>query len=283
MSIVDAHVHVWDPRVLTYPWLRDAGAAAAPHLPDAIDRAHGQSTRMVFVQADCLPEQSVAEVRWVAEAAWPELAGVVAAADLRDTALGDRLDELGSAGPLRGIRHLLQGEAVERFEEPALRRGLETLAARDLPFDACVRHEQLGALADLLEQVPALRVVLDHIGKPPVADGIDSAPGRAWRTGIERIAALPGTYVKLSGLIPEAPDERTLRRNGPAFVRAALAAFGPDRAMLGSDWPVSGIWGPDIGFAAWVDLVREQTPDRASWDAVATVSATRFYRLDATA
>src|SRR6185437_1192262 len=87
VSIVDAHVHVWDPRALTYPWLEDAGGAAAPHLPDAIDRAHGQSTRMVFVQADCLPEQSVAEVRWVAESAWPELAGVVAAADLRGARL----------------------------------------------------------------------------------------------------------------------------------------------------------------------------------------------------
>jgi L-fuconolactonase len=283
VSIVDAHVHVWDPRVLTYPWLADAGAAAAPHLPEAIDRADGRSTRMVFVQADCLPEQSVAEMRWVAESAWPELAGIVAAADLRDATLNDRLDELASAGPLRGIRHLLQGEPVERFAEPALRRGLETLAARELPFDACVRHEQLDALADLLERVPALRVVLDHIGKPPVAEGIDSEPGRAWRAAIERIAALPEAYVKLSGLIPEAPDEQTLRRNGPAFVQAALAAFGPDRAMLGSDWPVSGIWGPDIGFAAWVDLVRAQTADDASWDAVASGSATRFYRLDATA
>lgn len=279
MSIVDAHVHVWDPRALTYPWLEGTDAAA-PHLPEAVDRAGGRSTTMVFVQADCLPEQSVAEVRWVAGLAWPELAGIVAAADLREADLGRRLGELAAAGPVCGIRHVLQEEPVERLGEPALLRGLETLAARGVPFDACIRHDQLGALATLVEQVPTLRVVLDHLGKPPVAAGIESAAGRVWLSALERIAALPNAYVKLSGLIPEAPDEATLRANAPVFIGSALAAFGPERAMIGSDWPVSGHWGPDIGFAAWADIVRAQIVDDAAWEAVRATTATRFYRLD---
>jgi L-fuconolactonase len=281
MTLIDAHVHVWDPRVLDYPWLRDAGAAARAHLPSQVDRAGGRTTGMVFVQADCAPEQSLSEVEWISRLApdWPELAGVVAGADVRSPGVEKHLDDLAAAGPVRGIRHILQEEPAERLAEPALQRGLEELAARGLAFDACVRADQLDALVRLLSHVPTLAVVLDHLGKPPVAEGVASTEGRAWCTSIDALAALPNAFVKLSGLIPEVPDEATLRKHAPGFVAHVLRAFGPERAMVGSDWPVSGLWGPDVGFAAWLDLVQAQTEGDDAWDAISHTTAGRFYRL----
>ena len=91
--IVDSHVHVWEPQLLRYPWLEDESDLRRSLLPPAIETV-AQSTRMVFVQADCLPEQALDEVRWVTSLHWPELAGVVAAVNLRSPHLEGDLEAL---------------------------------------------------------------------------------------------------------------------------------------------------------------------------------------------
>lgn len=281
-TVLDTHVHVWDPSRLDYPWLAGVPVLDRPFLPAGIDR-DGVSRRMVFVQADCRPEQSLDEVRWVAGLGdeWPELAGIVAGADLRSPDLEAHLDALAAAGPVVGIRHLLQGEPIEAFADPALRRGLGSLAARGLTFDACVSHAQLAALRELLGSAEGLRVVLDHVGKPPVDDGIASDAGRAWAAELSRSAAEhPNLHVKLSGLAAEATDRARLDANADAFLAHAVDAFGPDRAMVGSDWPVSALVGAGGGFAGWVARVRRVVgDDAAARRAVEHDTGARFYAL----
>ncbi|HVX09396.1 amidohydrolase family protein [Humibacter sp.] len=309
--MVDAHVHVWDPARLRYPWLHGIPALDRAFLPADIDRAGGASRRHVFVQAGCVPEQAIDEVRWVLgmRDAWPELAAIVADADLRSgRALESQLDALASLDSLDsldsvdsladrdtegysvrvvGIRHLLQDEPDELLEDArarsALLDGLRMLAERGLTFDACVRHRQLAVVAELLESVPDVRVVLDHLGKPPVDDGIDSAGGRAWARNIERMALLPLAHVKLSGLGAEASTRDALGAHAAPFLVHTLNAFGAERSMIGSDWPVSSYTGAGGTTNEWRERVRGAASDAGltadDLAALESRTAERFYGL----
>lgn len=285
MGVIDAHVHVWDTQRFDYPWLAGLPALNAPMLPGDVDRAGGQVSGMVFVQADCAAESSLDEARWVSGAEWPELLGIVAAANLHDEAgLPRHLDALAEIPGVVGIRHLLQGEPDAVFDSPALRNGLGMLAARGLSFDACVRHDQLPRLVTLLRGLPQLRVVLDHLGKPPIDEGIDSDAGRAWAEAIGQLAALDSVTVKLSGLSAETPDAAALDRNAGAFIRHAVESFGAERAMIGSDWPVSALLGSGGTLEAWLRRVHEATgASAAERAAIEGTSAQSFYGLPATA
>jgi L-fuconolactonase len=301
--MVDAHVHVWDPARLRYPWLDGIPPLDRAFLPADIDRACGASSRPVFVQAGCVPEQAIDEARWVLgmRDAWPELAAIVADADLRSgRALESQLDELDSLDSLTdrdaegsrgvrvvGIRHLLQDEPDELLEDArarsALLDGLRMLAERGLTFDVCVRHRQLAVVAELLESVPDVRVVLDHLGKPPVDDGIDSAGGRAWARNIERMALLPLAHVKLSGLGAEASTRDALGAHAAPFLVHTLNAFGAERSMIGSDWPVSSYTGAGGTTNEWRERVRGAASDAGltadDLAALESRTAERFYGL----
>lgn len=281
--MLDTHVHVWDPSVLTYPWLDAVPELSGPRLPADIDRAGGETDRMIFVEAGGVFDRGADEVRWVASLApeWPELAGVVAALDLRSPERVGNLDALTAAGPVVGIRHNLQGESPADFDDD-LRDGLQLLAARDIPFDVCVSHSQLDAVADLVSEVPTLRFVIDHLGKPAVDDALDSDAGTRWRRAIDRIAQHPGAHVKLSGLSAEASGADSLQTHGADFVRHAYAAFGPHACMIGSDWPVSATLGAGGSMDAWLGLIREAlNPTEQQWQWLADRAGSSFYGLSA--
>src|SRR6185437_3961495 len=125
----------------------------------------------------------------------------------------------------------------------ALIAGLRMLAERAMTFDVCVRHRQLDTVIDVLERVPELSIVLDHLGKPPVDDGIQSTAGRTWARAIDRLALLPRAHVKLSGMAAEASSSQALDDHAQEFLTHALGAFAPQRSMIGSDWPVSALTG----------------------------------------
>ena len=274
-GIIDAHAHVWDASALPYPWL-----SAVPTLP-RVARAERlihetAASEYIFIEAGVDAGSENAEVDGVARSDWPGLRGIVAAIDLRAADLDSRLDALRRTPLVVGVRHNLQGEPEGALTDPRLAEALHEVAARGLTFDACVRRQQLGELAALIESVPGLDVVIDHLGNPLVAEGISGEAGRIWSEQLRRLAQSPSTYVKVSGLSAAAPDAATLRLHGPALVRAAVDAFGADRCMIGSDWPVSTTLGAAASFASWVALVREAlTP--GEWPAVAARTAETFY------
>lgn len=254
---VDAHLHLWDRERFTYPWLEEAGdAMPSRYLPDSLDAGDARPDSLVFVQADCLPEQGIAEAAWASSlvGAWGPRGAVVAFAPIELPTRAQWLDELGEVPLVSGIRRLLQDETTDFIRSAELSAGLRMLGLRSLTFDACVRFGQLPALAELVTAAPDTLVVLDHLGKPPVKAGWASEDAREWKRSIDLLAARPSVFVKLSGLALEAADAPLLEQSRP-FLEAAIQAFGADRAMIGSDFPVSAAPPNAVPYGTWFEFV----------------------------
>ena len=168
----------------------------------------------------------------------PEIAGVVAwadpcAPDLAEILRGYRA--LPGGERLVGIREQIQGiEDPGYFDRDDLRRGLSTIGANGLAFDLVIRSDQIASAARLAGELPGVRFVLDHLGKPAIANG----RFESWAADLALLAACPNVTAKVSGLITEADwDSLTVDDLRP-FVVEALRLFGPERLMFGSDWPV---------------------------------------------
>ena len=257
--IFDAHVHFWDPGARRHAWLDGNPTLCRPFVPEDYDAGRHEVAGLLFVEADCRDEEALDEVRWVGELAQrePRIRGVVAYAPLH---LGDRareaVAELAAEPAVVGVRRLLQDEPASLLSSPALAEGVALLADHRLPFDLCVRHHQLRALDALIATCPALTFVLDHLGKPPVA----ARELDPWRTDIARLAATGQVVCKLSGLATEAGPSWRAADLRP-YLDHALDVFGPERCMVGSDWPVCTL---ATTVEAWFDVVL---------DALAGVSA----------
>jgi L-fuconolactonase len=252
--VIDSHIHFWDQGLRDYEWLRALPQLPRRFAPTDIAPGAARLSGVVFVEADCRAEAALDEVRWVASLAAEPLPvlGIVGHAPLH---LGSRaavaLERLAAEPLVVGVRRLLQGEPPAVLADSELRAGIRQLAAHNLAFDLCITHDQLRAAHDLVAECPETTVVLDHLGKPPVATGAD----RPWREDIVRLARLPNVACKLSGLMTEASPGWRFDDLRP-YVRHALEVFGPQRCMFGSDWPVGRLGGQSL--AAWVEFVEEQ-------------------------
>jgi L-fuconolactonase len=281
MRVLDSHLHLWDPARLDYEWLegrllRPFGPAeVAAALEDAPEASFG----FVFVQAECLPAQSLAEVDWVTEIGRSlPVSGVVARAPLEDPAATEsQLTELASRSLTVGVRRLLQSEPAGFCLTPGFLDSARLVAAADLTFDACVRWGQLGDVVALADAVPDLTIVLDHLGKPPVGSPGPRAPARdtPWAAALGELARRPNVVCKLSGLPAESETDWTSAQLRP-FLDVALEEFGADRVLFGSDWPVS------MPYDRWLTTVLSWLDDRVGpgeRDAVLAGTAERVYRL----
>ncbi|MDQ0642934.1 amidohydrolase family protein [Microbacterium murale] len=302
MRVLDSHLHLWDPSLLDYPWLAGPLLArfAADEIVDAVGAGDGERG-FVFVQADCVEEQYLDEIDWVASLAEQlGVRGIVAGARLDrgdatvaylDAATGS-LDTEGERTLVVGVRHLLQGEPEGFAGRSAFRAGAEALVERDLAFDACVRGTaQLRDVGALAAALPELRIVLDHLGKPAVGTAEAPLPPTSdWTDAIAEIAAHPQVFCKLSGLPAEAGGSWSAEQLEP-FFDVALNAFGPDRLMVGSDWPVSAVtasgWNGGDGVSLDAGAIGVWTDAVASWatargldvDAIMWRNAEGFYRV----
>lgn len=240
MGIIDAHHHVWDLAVRDQGWI--AGGELAP-------------IRRTFTLADLEPEARAAGVRatvlvqtvTVAEET-PEflelaagsglVAGVVGWTDLTAPDVADTLAALRAlpgGDLLVGIRHQVQGEPdPEWLLRPDVLRGLRAVAEAGLVYDLIVLPHQLPAAVRAAALLPGLTFVLDHAGKPPVAQ----RRTHPWADGLRALAALPNTVCKLSGLVTEADPRSWTVEDLRPYADTVIGAFGPDRLMFGSDWPV---------------------------------------------
>lgn len=286
MRITDTHVHFWDPRALSYPWLKNLPDLLVPRLPADLDAATaGPVERIVLVEAGCTPDSALAEARWFSALAArnPHIGAVVAAVRLEDEAHGAADLEAVMQLPLvSGVRRNFQDLAAGEITAPAMVAGARATATAGLVFDATVRWEQLDELADFARQLPELTIVLDHLGKPPVAAGT-VAP---WAKALEQVAACPNVWVKMSGLAAEADPGQPLAGQVRPFLAAALDVADPGRLLLGSDWPVSTARTPEDTYTRWWSLLLGETlagltePER---EAAAWGNAERIYMKAGTA
>jgi L-fuconolactonase len=211
------------------------------------------------------------------------IAGVVGWADLTAPDLADRIAEL-TARPggdkLVGLRHQVQSEPDPQWLTRAdVLRGLAAVARAGLVYDLVITPGQLPAAAQAAAAVPDLLFVLDHLGKPGIASAsTQSGSTQPWERDLRRLAALPNTAGKLSGLVTEADWHRWQVADLRPYAEVALDAFGPDRLMFGSDWPVCTL---AASYGEVLQAARDLTAQlgAAEREAIFAGTATRLYRL----
>jgi L-fuconolactonase len=227
----------------------------------------------VAVQA----HHSLEEARWLLELAGENsfIKGVVAWVDLTDPQVGCALDELQRDPHFKGVRHLAHDEPDPRWllREDVL-RGLGELERRGIPYDLLLRPMHLPVVPVLVEKLPDLRMVIDHIAKPSIATGeFDD-----WARMMEAVCKTPTLYCKLSGMITEAAWHNWSASDLRPYVSFVLQGFGAERSMFGSDWPVcllAGTWKEVL--AACTQAMGPQAMEAR--EQILGGTATEFYRL----
>ncbi|QKV79878.1 amidohydrolase [Amycolatopsis sp. Hca4] len=274
---VDAHHHLWQTSVRRHAWLDgDETATIRRDFTPADLRAAAEGIdATVLVQV--LPDLDESVEFLATAAAEPLIAGVVGWLDLTGSPARD-LERLRSAPGgelLTGIRHLVQAEPDPRWlEREDVLAGLAAVRDAGLVYDLLVLPHQLPAATAAVRALPDLTFVLDHLAKPPIASG-ELEP---WASGIATLAREPNVVAKLSGLVTEADREHWTAADLRPYAETALAAFGPDRLMLGSDWPVcllAGTYAEVMNAAE--SLLDGLSP--AESDAVRGGTASRVYGL----
>src|SRR5215217_468231 len=199
--VLDSHVHFWRYDAVEYAWIDES---LAPLRRDFLPEDAAGQMRDAGVDA-CVAvqvRQSLEETRWLLQLAaeHPFIAGVVGWIDLRAADLDGQLASLTTDRKLVGIRHIVQAEPDGFLLDDAFRRGVRHLGRHGLAYDILVYARQLPAAIDFAAALPDQRLVLDHLGKPDIRrGGFDQ-----WRRDLDRLAALPHVYAKLSGLVTEA-------------------------------------------------------------------------------
>jgi L-fuconolactonase len=272
---IDAHQHFWKYSPEEYDWIDDSMAALRrdflpKDLQPELVRTGFQGS--VAVQA----RQTLEETRWLLELAEqsPSILGVVGWVDLRSPDVRSQLKAFSQSSKLVGVRHVVQSEPDDRFLlQPDFLRGISALEEFDLAYDILIYTGHLPVAAEFVERFPHQRFVLDHLAKPPIKNGeIDF-----WAQGIRRLAAFPNVFCKLSGLVTEADWQHWTPDQIAPYLDVAFESFGPERLMVGSDWPVCLVAGTYPRVVAIVkDYLRLHSLESAG---VLGANAQRFWRL----
>lgn len=280
--IIDSHVHVWDLARGGYDW-PDASVPALHRTMTLDDLTPTLDARgidaVVLVQA---ADTAVDTQNMLEEARrHARVRGVVAWADLgaEPAAFGAQFDQLRSEPVVVGLRNLMHVKGVRGWILGEHQRAnVAAVAAVGMPLDVVTStHDELADVVVLMEATSGLRVVVDHLGKPPV--GGTTQARREWRAVLADIAADPRSTAKVSGLSSAVGplDSWTPEQVAP-FIHDALELFGPDRLLYGGDWPVVLLAG---GYARAWDAVNEALAslDDAERAAVLGGTAARVYGL----
>jgi len=275
---IDAHQHFWIYNQQEYEWIDDSmGVIRRNFLPEDLkpELQYNDVQGSVAVQT----RQTLHETRWLLELAErsPTVLGVVGWVDLCSRDARSQLEEFAKYPKLVGVRHIVQSEPDERFllREDFL-RGISLLKEFDLAYDILIYTKHLPVVAEFVERFPKHRFVLDHLAKPLIKTG----EIEAWALGIRQLAAFPNVWCKLSGLVTEAHWQRWKQEDIRPYLNVAFAAFGTERLMIGSDWPVCLVAG---SYRRTVDVVKNYLQDFPAHvrDAVLGENARRFWRLKA--
>jgi L-fuconolactonase len=242
--IIDAHQHFWKLDMpFDHEWLYEPQHApiCRDYLPTDLApllKAAGISTS-VFVQT----QHDLDENRWALKLADDNdfIVGVVGWIDLASEQCEDQLLEFLESPKFVGVRHITQGEPDDDFiVRPEVVRGLKVLQKHKVAFDLLFYTQHLKHAATLADMLPELPMVIDHLSKPKIKDGIVVG----WRDDLKRAAAHPNVFCKLSGMVTEADWKNWKPSDLKPYVETAIESFGPERCMFGSDWPVCELAAP---------------------------------------
>lgn len=232
---LDAHQHFWNYTEKEYPWIPKNTPLHRDWLPTNLAPLLQTAglDGSIAVQA----RESVEESRWLLNLSNhnPIIKGVVGWVDLQADKVEDDLGELSVHPKFVGVRHVVQGEPDDRFMlRPAFLRGLGKLKQFKLKYDLLVVPKQLPAAIEVVQKLPEQPFVLDHIAKPFIKDGKISP----WKEQIQELAKSKNVSCKVSGMVTEAKAGAWKSEDFRPYLDIVFEAFGVDRLMFGSDWPV---------------------------------------------
>ena len=276
MQKTDAHQHFWKYDAETHGWITDEMKAlrrdfVPADLKKELDRNGFDGC--VAVQADQSEEETQFLLDLAAEHSF--IKGVVGWLDIRAKNFEQRLEHFADQSALKGLRQIVQDEPDDRFLlQPDFMEGIGLLAGYDLTYDILIFEHQLPAAVEFAEQFPNQPFVLDHIGKPRIKEGkIDE-----WEEGIRALAGHSNMYCKLSGLVTEADWQQWKPDDFKPYLDVVFDAFGAERLMFGSDWPVCTLAASYGQVGALVeDYIHSLSQDQQS--AIMGGNARRFYDL----
>jgi L-fuconolactonase len=282
--VIDAHHHLWRYDPVELDWMTpDMGVLARDF---AVEELEGLAREVgvvgtVAVQARRTVRET--ERLLAIAAAHPLILGVVGWADAEDPGLEATVERFARHPRFVGLREVLHDMPGADYATGAAHRRLVAAAeAVDAAYDLLVRPEHLPAATELVDAFPAVRFVVDHIGKPPrdASAGEPVAERRQrWRAGMRALAERPNVACKLSGLLTEGDWRRWRPDEVTPFLDEVVEAFGPSRCMVGSDWPVCTLaapYGENLGLVARYAAALSTTDRHALLEGTART----WYRLD---
>lgn len=247
---IDAHHHLWKYSAKEYDWIDDSMKAIRrdflpADLQKEITRAHIDG--VVTVQA----RQTLEETDWLLGMAKQNafMRGVVGWVPLLDPNVAGPLEKYAAQPKFKAVRHVLQGESDPNYMlRPEFQRGIAALRPLKLRYDILIFEKQLPQAIQLVDRNPNQVFVLDHIAKPRIKEHALSP----WTENIRKIAERPNVYCKLSGMVTEGDTQRWTAADLQPYFEVVLAAFGPQKLMFGSDWPVALV---GTQYVRWVETV----------------------------
>jgi L-fuconolactonase len=235
-ELIDAHHHLWSYRPSEYAWISgEMKALARDFLLEDLNAAVRDAgiDGTVAVQA----RQTLEETLWLLSLADESkiVRGVVGWAEISCESFPAELERLGKGEKLKGLRHVIQDEPDDNFIlQPTFNRGIDALADTELVYDILIFERHLPAAIQFVDRHPNQIFVLDHIAKPLIAKSIIDP----WRANIRELAKRGNVFCKISGIVTEAKWSQWRPEDLQPYLDVVLEAFGADRLMAGSDWPV---------------------------------------------
>lgn len=273
---IDAHQHFWRYNAARDTWItEEMSVLRRDFLPEELARecqANGIDAS-VAVQAD----QSEDETHFLLDLAKhnARVAGVVGWVDLRFPRVAERLEHFSHFEKLRGFRHIAQAEPDDRFlVRQEFLNGIAQLHRFGFTYDILIYPKQLPAALELAAKFPEQRFVIDHLAKPEIKAG----EIKSWAGYMRRIAENRNVFCKLSGMVTEADWRRWKPADFRPYLDVVFEAFGPERLMFGSDWPVCLV---AASYAQVKGIIEDYLQNSSAQDRenIFGGNATRFYGL----
>ncbi len=275
MVRIDAHHHLWRFTAEEFGWIGDdSSSLRRDFLLDDLRRVLGSAgvNGTIAVQA----RQSLAETRWLLQlaAADSPILGVVGWLPISAEDFPAMLSEFAASPRLKGLRHVVQAESAGFLDGADFNRGMRALAGTGLIYDILIFALQLAEATRFVDRHPEQSFVLDHIAKPEIRNG----EIRRWSAAIREMARRPNVCCKISGMVTEADPAHWTRAQLSPYFDVVLEAFGPERLMIGSDWPVLTV---GCSYSQWWQTVESWIVSLSEVEQAKILggTATRVYQL----
>lgn len=277
MYKIDAHQHFWKFDPVRDSWItEDMEVIRRDFLPPDLMHIlmHNHIEGCIAVQASQTEKENQFLLNLAA--AYPFIKGIVGWVDLQADDVEERLKFYSMQDKMVGFRHVLQGETQRDIMlNPAFKRGIGLLQKYGFTYDVLIFPDQLTYIAQLVAEFPEQLFVIDHIAKPD----IKNHEVKDWEKNIREVAKYPNVYCKVSGMVTEANWYGWEEEDFKPYMDVVFDAFGIDRLMFGSDWPVCMVAG---GYNRVIKMVRHYTANLTDAEKVKFWggNAFKFYNLE---